>query len=60
MFVLLSCGIGLIQIYDHIEKYPRWIWIFFLKTGQKDRHFYQWDHEWAGIVIKIKFHFGIS
>lgn len=25
MFVLLSCGIGLIQIYDHIEKCPRWI-----------------------------------
>lgn len=52
MFVLLSCGIGLIQIYDHIEKCPRWIWI--PNAGQKDRHFYQWDHECPGIVHRKK------
>lgn len=29
----------------------------FLNAGQKDRHFYQWDHEWAGIVKKNKIPF---
>lgn len=44
MFVLLSCGIGLIQIYDHIEKYIQneyYMCVFLFNTGQKDPYFYQ-------------------